>query len=54
MAFLAYYYHWSREEILGLPHMERRRWCEEISAIHKAKETVSRTEKSKLEWRVGQ
>ncbi len=54
MAFLAYYYHWSREEILGLSHMERRRWCEEISAIHKAKETVSRTEKSILEWRVGQ
>jgi hypothetical protein len=34
MAFIAYYFHWGRNEIMTLPHMERMRWCEEISAIH--------------------
>lgn len=54
MAFLAYYYHWGHEEILNLPHAERRRWCEEISAIHKARNTSSTKEKSILEWKAGQ
>jgi len=35
MAFLAYYLHWSHEEILALDHAERRRWCEEVSRIHR-------------------
>lgn len=34
-AFIAYYFHWSPEEILSMPHRERRRWCGEISGIHK-------------------
>lgn len=35
MAFLSYYLHWSRNEVMGLCHMERRRWCKEVSAINK-------------------
>ncbi len=35
MAFLAYYLHWPRAELLELEHGERRRWCREVSAINK-------------------
>ncbi len=34
MAFIAYYMHWSHEEIMNLEHRERARWCKEISSIH--------------------
>lgn len=34
IAFIAYHFNWSREEIMELPHNERQRWCEEISAIN--------------------
>ena len=34
VAFVAYHFNWSREEVLNMPHWERRRWCEEISAIN--------------------
>ncbi|MCI8294125.1 MAG: hypothetical protein HFH53_11445 [Hespellia sp.] len=33
-AFIAYYMHWSREDIWNFSHGERRRWCEEISDIN--------------------
>ncbi len=33
-AFLAYYMHWSSAEILDMPHLERIRWCEEVSKIN--------------------
>jgi len=35
VAFIAYYFHWSYEEIMQLDHTERRRWCEEISRINR-------------------
>ena len=35
MAFLAYYLHWSNEDLMELDHWERRRWGREVSAIHK-------------------
>lgn len=35
MAFLAYYLHWSNEDLMELDHCERRRWCREVSAINK-------------------
>jgi hypothetical protein len=35
MAFVAYHLHWSRDELMGLEHAERRRWCREISAINR-------------------
>ena len=34
VAFVAYHFNWSREEVMGLAHSERQRWCEEISAIN--------------------
>ena len=36
IAFVAYHFHWSLEEVLGLEHGERRRFCEHISRINKA------------------
>ena len=35
MAFIAYHFHWSNEELLQLEHRQRRRWCEEISRINR-------------------
>ena len=34
MAFVAYHLHWSRDELMGLEHAERRRWVAAISAIN--------------------
>lgn len=34
ITFIAYYLHWGMEEICGLPHEERRRFCGEISDLH--------------------
>lgn len=35
MAFIAYHFHWSREELMNMEHHQRRRWCEEISRINR-------------------
>jgi hypothetical protein len=35
MAFIAYHFHWSNEELMTLEHHERRRWCREISSINR-------------------
>ena len=48
MAFLAYYLHWSRGELLELEHRERRRWCREVSAINKK---LSGDEQNRVEFR---
>lgn len=34
-AFIAYYMHWSHDEIMQFSHLERIRWCNEISAINR-------------------
>jgi hypothetical protein len=34
MAFIAYHFHWGRQELMQLEHAERRRWCREISRIN--------------------
>jgi uncharacterized protein DUF6760 len=34
VAFIAYYFHWSYEDIMNMDHRERRKWCEEISKIN--------------------
>lgn len=34
VSFVAYHFHWSHDDVLALPHWERRRWCEEISRIN--------------------
>jgi hypothetical protein len=35
MAFIAYHFHWTNAELMALEHAERRRWCQEISAINR-------------------
>lgn len=35
VAFIAYYFHWGYQEVMNMPHGERRRWCDEISDINK-------------------
>lgn len=34
VAFVAYHFNWSHEEVLSMPHAERERWCAEISHIN--------------------
>jgi hypothetical protein len=34
VAYVAYYLHWSREEILDLDHLERQRFVAQISALN--------------------
>ena len=34
VAYVAYHFHWSRDEIAAMPHLERRRWVEEIARIN--------------------
>lgn len=33
VAYLAYNFHWQREDILNLEHYERQRWVKEIENI---------------------
>lgn len=35
VAFIGYYFHWPEEDILRMPHLERRRFCDEISRINR-------------------
>jgi len=35
MSFLSYYYHWDFPTVMTLDHKTRRKFCAEISAIHK-------------------
>jgi hypothetical protein len=34
VAYVAYYLHWSREEILDLDHLERQRFVTQIGALN--------------------
>ncbi len=34
VAFIAYYLHWSHDDIMELSNRERTRWCQEISKIN--------------------
>jgi hypothetical protein len=34
VAYIAYHFHWSHEELMGLEHGERRRWAEEIRRLN--------------------
>jgi len=33
VAYLAYHFHWSHEQLLSLEHAERRQWVKEIAKI---------------------
>ena len=47
VAFIAYHFHWSNEEIINMEHRERQRWVEEISRINQR--TGGEKQKSILE-----
>ena len=34
VAFIAYHFHWSQNDILNLEHMTRQRWVAEINKIN--------------------
>jgi hypothetical protein len=34
VAYIAYHFHWTKDEIEALSHLERHRWVKEISAIN--------------------
>ena len=46
MAFIAYHFHWSYEELMSMEHSERRKWCEQISKINRQFETQTSNERS--------
>ena len=35
VAFIAYHFHWSHEEIMRMEHRDRQIWVEEISKINR-------------------
>lgn len=35
LSFISYYFHWPLEQTLDLPHLERERFCREISRINR-------------------
>ncbi|HBV97844.1 MAG: phage protein [Peptococcaceae bacterium BICA1-7] len=35
VAFIAYHFHWSHDEIMSMEHRDRRKWCEEISKVNR-------------------
>ncbi len=35
LSFISYYFHWSLDEVMELPHLERERFCREISQINR-------------------
>jgi hypothetical protein len=45
VAFIAYHFKWSHEEIMNMEHRERRRWCEEISKINGKLNEVTRVDR---------
>jgi hypothetical protein len=34
VAYVAYHFHWSHDEVMRLDHIERRRWVAEIASIN--------------------
>lgn len=46
MSFIAYYFHWSEEDVMKLEHASRRKWCGEISRINQ-RLSPSKKEKEK-------
>jgi hypothetical protein len=44
VAFIAYYLHWPREQIMSLDHLERQRWAAEVSRINQQLNDFSKSE----------
>ncbi|MCD4844462.1 MAG: hypothetical protein K8R25_08250 [Methanosarcinales archaeon] len=47
VAFIAYHFHWSFDEIMNMEHKERQKWVEEISKINQ--QLSGKTQRSILE-----
>ncbi len=50
VAYLAYYFHWPHDQILGLEHHERRQWVQEVARINQRLNESSSTGSSET-WR---
>ncbi len=48
MTFLSYYLHWSHDEVMNLDHLERRKWCAQVSGVN---QKLSGNDKRKIEFR---
>lgn len=35
LSFISYYFHWELDTVLDLPHLEREKFCREISQINR-------------------
>lgn len=35
LSFISYYFHWDLDTVLALPHLERQKFCREISRINR-------------------
>lgn len=35
LSFISYYFHWDLDTVIGLPHLEREKFCQEISKINR-------------------
>ena len=48
IAFLAYYFHWSRTEIMLMSHKDRIKFCSEVSRINKKMNAETGTAKKNI------
>jgi len=44
VAFIGYYLHWPREQVMSLDHRERQKWVAEISRINQRLNESSKAE----------
>lgn len=35
LSFISYYFHWDLDTVMALPHLERKKFCQEISKINR-------------------
>lgn len=35
LSFISYYFHWDLDTVMDLPHLEREKFCREISRINR-------------------
>lgn len=50
VAYIAYHFHWPREEIVEMPHLERQRWVKEISRINQEINDASAANSNSIEF----
>lgn len=50
VAYIAYHFHWPREEIVEMSHLERQRWVKEISRINQEINDTSAANSNNIEF----